>query len=139
MKFSLMKIRLNGGWYTNRGEYFGIGSPLYRYRHDKWTHGGEVSNKITDFLRAENREDAKRQIREKWPKATFYGDKAPSPTIEDLAEYIRAHPHTPFQIRENVQRRDFTTREIQGLLEAGAERIATDCALACDIAWVLSH
>jgi hypothetical protein len=62
-KFSLRRIRLNGGGYDSGGAYWGIGTPLY------WADDGEGTER---FLRARTRELAKTTIREEFPEAKFW-------------------------------------------------------------------
>lgn len=63
-KLYLRHIRLDSGGYDCNGTYFGCGRPLYWYADDE--------DKIDAMLRANNRADAKRQILETFPKASFY-------------------------------------------------------------------
>jgi hypothetical protein len=63
-KFRLERVRLDSGGYEPGGTYWGIGAPLYCYTADD----GDVCG----HLRAESREDAKRQVGEKYPGARFY-------------------------------------------------------------------
>lgn len=66
-KLYLRKVRLNAGGYDERGRYFGGGHDvpsLWEYSSDR----GEVH----DHVRASSREEAKRKIRERYPKASFY-------------------------------------------------------------------
>ncbi len=65
-KVTLRRIRLNSGGYDSGGAYWGIGQPLFYWAVIQ--DGDESSG----FLRARNREDAKRQIVEDQPDATFY-------------------------------------------------------------------
>lgn len=64
----LNKIQLTkGGYATGRnGKYYGVGMPVYRY-----TYEGEKGTEYGE-LRATDREDAKRQIWEKYPDAAFF-------------------------------------------------------------------
>lgn len=97
MKVELRRLRLNGGGYTNMGEYFGVGAPLYQYRLElpdtfSCCHLFQCSepdvtgetrcpecnamvrreyNDVCEEIRAESREHAKEIIRRKYPKATF--------------------------------------------------------------------
>lgn len=71
MKFTLRRVHLNGGGYTDRGQYFGTGAPLYWYQNDT---GDED---VSDYIRAYDRDDAKTIIRAKvrlrhQVEATFY-------------------------------------------------------------------
>jgi hypothetical protein len=66
-KLVLRRIPLNSGGYDRLGTYFGLGGPLYWYAfHDK----GRII--IDAMLRAEDREDAKHQIRVRYPNAKFF-------------------------------------------------------------------
>lgn len=67
MRFTLRKVRINNGGYDDSGRYWGVGKPLYSYDPDDFTNeydGGHV--------RAYDREDAKTQVKAKYPSATFY-------------------------------------------------------------------
>lgn len=58
----LRKVRLNQGGYDSNGTYFGSGPPaLYWYSND--------DGSIDAMLRAVNREDARKQVLAKYPKA----------------------------------------------------------------------
>ena len=65
VKLTLRKIPIDSGGYDPNGTYFGWGAPLYWYANEE--HG------IDDMLRALSREDAKQQIRERYPNARFFG------------------------------------------------------------------
>lgn len=64
MKLTLRKVRLNSGGYAPEFNYryFGIGKPLYFYADavNDDTEGDDT------FLRADNRDDAKQQIRARY-------------------------------------------------------------------------
>ena len=64
MKVSLRRIRLNQGGYTDWGRYFGnvSGTTFYEYYDDK----------MLGWVRATDREDAKRQLLYLYPSAKFY-------------------------------------------------------------------
>lgn len=64
MKLFLNKVRINKGGYSDSGMYFGVGLPVYQY----YTEYLEMNG----FVRATDREDAKRQIREHVVGAEFY-------------------------------------------------------------------
>ena len=72
VKVSLRKVRLNQGGYDSKGEYFGIGMPLYVYTFEDGTRIHER------YLRAETREKAKELI-EHWNNMAvlFYGQQKP--------------------------------------------------------------
>jgi hypothetical protein len=58
IKVYLRKLRINKGGYTDNGEYFGTGEPLYEYYYledDFYTH--------FKHIRARDREHAKEIIR----------------------------------------------------------------------------
>jgi len=63
-KVTLQRVRLDSGGYDPQGAYWGIGQPLY------WaaTDDGELDT----TLRADDRDDAKAQVREIIPGARFY-------------------------------------------------------------------
>jgi len=61
---TLRKIPLCSGGYDPNGTYFGIGLPLYWYADQ----GGNVD----DVLRAKDRDDAKRQVLQRYATARFY-------------------------------------------------------------------
>ena len=77
MKFALVLVHLNAGGYDTEGCYFGHrdGERLYSYASDdaemsflgKAHHGIECG-----YVRAKDREDAKRQVKKRYPSATFY-------------------------------------------------------------------
>lgn len=62
-KIILRRVRLNSGGYDSGGAYWGLGAPLYYYENED----GECG-----YLRARTRDDAKRQVLELVPDATFY-------------------------------------------------------------------
>jgi hypothetical protein len=64
VKLHLRRVRLDSGGYDCNGTYFGHGDPLYWY--------ADADGTIDAVLRATNRSDAKRQIREDYPQARFY-------------------------------------------------------------------
>lgn len=68
VRFSLQKIRLNQQGYTDSGEYFGIGLPLYFYM------GEDDKRIIQGHLRAYSRDSAKLQVMQKFPnlECKFY-------------------------------------------------------------------
>lgn len=63
LRIHLQRIPLDNGGYDRGGAYWGLGAPLYAYDDEE----GDWS-----YLRARSRDDAKRQIRDKWPDARFY-------------------------------------------------------------------
>lgn len=63
-KFYLRRVRINSGGYDEGGSYWGVGLPLYFARDD--------DREIDMFLRAVSRDDAKWQVRLKYPAAAFY-------------------------------------------------------------------
>ncbi len=62
MRFYLHRIDLNKSGYDTDGRYFGIGKPLYFY----------TAGEGKDYLRANDRMDAMKKIRAKYPSATFF-------------------------------------------------------------------
>jgi hypothetical protein len=68
MRTYLTKERLNSGGYNARGRYFGLLRGTFLYRYDftgDWESG---------YLRARNRIEAKKQLRERYPQLnlTFF-------------------------------------------------------------------
>jgi len=70
MKFYLYRVRLNNGGYTDSGQYFGVGAPLYYFEpvEGSQCHSGYHSG----YLRAHSREQAKNMVATTIPDATFY-------------------------------------------------------------------
>lgn len=68
MKVYLKKVRLNQGGYTDSGQYFGIGSPLYYYEPVE----GSQSLGDSGYIRAKNRDHAKKMVTTFIPNATFF-------------------------------------------------------------------
>ena len=66
VKFHLERIRLDSGGYDNGGAYWGNGAPLY------YAHGDGAEERQEVFLRAYNRDDAKKQLRAAYHKCSFY-------------------------------------------------------------------
>jgi hypothetical protein len=66
LKYTLRRYHINSQGYDSGGGYFGTGQPLYWYCSDNQVHHG--------YLRALNREDAKRKIRSQYlnQKIAFY-------------------------------------------------------------------
>lgn len=63
--FYLQKLKMVGyGDYDSGGAYWGYGLPIYRYVSED----GEAEG----FVRANNREHAKRQVRGIYPRARFF-------------------------------------------------------------------
>jgi hypothetical protein len=65
-KFTLARVRLNGGGYDRRGQYYGIGQPLYQAQCE------DIDDGYAWVFRADNRADAKDQVHARYPAATFY-------------------------------------------------------------------
>lgn len=65
-KIYIERVRLDRGGYDSRGQYWGVGEPLYRY--------GDDSGAIDGYVRAHDRKDAKERIRYRSPgmKISFY-------------------------------------------------------------------
>jgi len=66
VKFRMEKLRWTDSCYDQQGAYWGCGDPIFH----AWGDGEEDEQEI--FVRATDRDDAKSQIREKFPKARFY-------------------------------------------------------------------
>ena len=82
-KLLLRKVRLDSGGYDSNGTYFGQGIPscgLYVYWYASVNHEGEIDVDGTTIevrgvdatLRANDRDDAKAIILEKYPNARFF-------------------------------------------------------------------
>lgn len=79
MRFRLQRVDLDRGGYDSGGAYWGRGAPLYwaeadlgeTAAHHAHGHNGR-SPIVTRYLRAADREDAKRRIRAEFPNARFY-------------------------------------------------------------------
>lgn len=69
-KFALRREKLDQGGYTSRGQYFGVGAPLFRYSGEGLENGTEVY--IDDYIRARDHKDAKAKIQATYPLASFY-------------------------------------------------------------------
>lgn len=61
---SIVRVPLNRGGYDSRGEYFGVGEPLF--------HAASEDLSINLTLRAPDRSAAKAQVLNSYPWATFY-------------------------------------------------------------------
>jgi hypothetical protein len=69
--FKLRRVYLDSGGYDNGGAYWGHGAPLYQYSgYDR--EGTPEEEAAEGYLRAGSREDAKRQVRELYHRASFY-------------------------------------------------------------------
>jgi hypothetical protein len=66
VKVWLRQVRINRQGYSDRGDYYGVGQPLYLAQ---WDDGEEFHY---DYIRAANRADAKEKVRDKIEGATFY-------------------------------------------------------------------
>ena len=64
MKYRLIHVRLNQGGYDILGRYWGLGPKLFAY--------GAESDPEWSYLRAADREAAKRAILKDRPNARFY-------------------------------------------------------------------
>jgi len=77
-KFVLRKVRLDGGGYDSNGTYFGWGQTLYWYasvNHEGGLDkdGDPIEVQAVDaMLRADTRDEAKAEIRERYPNARFF-------------------------------------------------------------------
>jgi hypothetical protein len=65
-KLYLEKLRWVDGAYDQGGAYWGMGDPIYRASGETATECLEI------FVRAKDREDAKKQIKEIFEGATFH-------------------------------------------------------------------
>ena len=63
-KMYLRRIPLNGGGYDSGGAYWGVGQRLYGY--------AASDDSVNGFIRANDRGDAKEQVRTKYPVVTFF-------------------------------------------------------------------
>lgn len=71
IRFHLVRVRLNSGGYDSGGAYWGFGRPLY------WASAEEIPAQydrdyVDRFYRADDRDDAKAQVRAEYPNARFY-------------------------------------------------------------------
>lgn len=64
MRFHLERVRLNKGGYDTDGSYWGTGLPLYYYTCEERC--------LYKYIRAYDREDAKRIIMKEYPSARFF-------------------------------------------------------------------
>lgn len=71
-KFSLRRVRLNSGGYTDQGVYYGLGKPLYVASADDGSDDYRGDWPMDIYIRAENRADARAQISESYPGSRFY-------------------------------------------------------------------
>jgi hypothetical protein len=60
----LRRVYLDGGGYDSNGTYFGTGDPLY------WAASDDGD--IDYMLRAKGREEARREVLRRYPKARFF-------------------------------------------------------------------
>lgn len=74
MRFILQHVRLNSAGYDTNGAYWGHDKRLYwAYHQREVTKDNEyMIDDVNEYIRAHNREDAKRIIRLDHPTATFY-------------------------------------------------------------------
>jgi hypothetical protein len=69
IKVNLRKIRINSGGYTDNGEYFGVGLPLYSYEYElefdfeNPMSLTDIKRFRRDYLRATDRKHAKELVR----------------------------------------------------------------------------
>lgn len=64
VKLRVSLVRIDSGGYDPNGTYFGSGEPLYWYR--------DASGAIDVMRRAPDRDECKRLIRFRYPKASFF-------------------------------------------------------------------
>ena len=74
VKLTLRKVALHQG-YDSNGTYFG--QPMWDHIRNRWDCGllywyADESGEIDNCIRAQNRADAKRVVRETYPQARFY-------------------------------------------------------------------
>ena len=70
-KFTLHHVRLNQGGYTDSGEYYGSGQPLYEYSAEIYSSDSKWDS-VGGVIRADDREHAKSKILSRFPNARFY-------------------------------------------------------------------
>jgi hypothetical protein len=63
-KFHLYNVRLDSGGYDDGGAYWGIGQRLYCLE--------SACGDVTQYMRADDRKDAKEQSKAMYPKARFF-------------------------------------------------------------------
>lgn len=70
--FYLQRVYLNTGGYEYGpfGQYWGTGLPLYRYHSDDVLN--QFGREVYGTIRAHSRDEAKRQVRERFPNAKFF-------------------------------------------------------------------
>jgi len=66
VKFRMEKLRWTDQCYDQGGAYWGSGDPIFH----AWGDADQDEQEI--FIRAKDRDDAKAQVREKFPNARFY-------------------------------------------------------------------
>jgi hypothetical protein len=73
-KFRVQRVRLDRGGYDEGGAYWGIGQPLYIADADPiWIE--EEDREIEGprfYFRANDRDDAKEEVKHKYPNARFF-------------------------------------------------------------------
>lgn len=65
-KLYLAKMRIDAGGYDAGGAYWGVGDCHIGHMYRCWNDESDI------FIRAKNRDEAKKQILKKYPYATFY-------------------------------------------------------------------
>lgn len=68
MRFHLRKLPLDSGGYDRGGAYWGFGRPLWC----AWSRDELDGEPAVLYLRADTREQAKAEVRERFAMATFY-------------------------------------------------------------------
>ncbi|MEL7519943.1 MAG: hypothetical protein AAFN48_13425 [Pseudomonadota bacterium] len=71
-KFYLVRVRLDNGGYDSGGVYWGHGEPLWRYEAADLVYAPGNLGLPSGFVRAVNRDAARRCIREDYPKSRFF-------------------------------------------------------------------
>lgn len=63
-RVSLVRVKLNRGGYDSRGEYFGVGAPLWSASDD--------NGEFYEMFRAANRKAARQMLLDEFPNMRFY-------------------------------------------------------------------
>lgn len=73
-RFRLRRLRIDSQGYDAGGAYWGHGEPVYGAQAYRYANGDLVplGMDIATYTRASSREDAKAQIRQRFPGAVFY-------------------------------------------------------------------
>lgn len=68
-KFTLRRVYIDAQGYGRKGEYWGVGQPLYYYTEDV---PKDPQHPREDYIRAPSRADARAIVTRIYPDATFY-------------------------------------------------------------------